>query len=496
MTPFANGWPLAHVMERFPDLHKAEFVVARDPPSILLPGGVQVEGLAARCTVVHEGGLNGVVHFVEVPQGDDAEGLWRLVSCDVGCSPREAWEAAEVIDQRQPGEDAPEAEAPKGNLFTRAHVQFSETELLEDPPPLKFIVWPYVPAETVSILAGPGGSNKTTLMLYAAVCRALKRQMFKGVLPEEGETVILTTEDQLSDYRRKLAALREYMGADFDAKLVAERLHFFDLSGAPVRLIAADRGEQFVPTAHVEWLVEALKAKAPRADWLIAETVSRLAGGVENNASHSILVEAMQRVCRTAHVASTLVTHVSQDAARNGTADAYSARGGSALGDNGRASMVLTRLNENNREEFAKGFELAPEDLQRTLVWTLPKANGVAPQPARLLWRETTKFGPVLNDAELVPLAAGSNKATMRPGRKPQRTFVEIKFAIIECIKNAAVPINMSGVVARIGGTRGQVLQAGRELIEGGFMLDGKLGLEVVRNYIEPIRTDSNLEPK
>lgn len=465
MTPFANGWPLAHVMERFHDLHKVD------------------EGLAARCPVVHEGGLEGVVHFAE------AEGLWRLAACDLGCTPQAIWSGAEPLDRPEPGEDR---EPPKGNIFTSAHVQFSEKELLEDPPPLKFIVWPYVPAETVSILAGPGGSNKTTLMLYAAVCRALKRQMFKGVLPEEGETVILTTEDQLSDYRRKLAALREYMGADFDAKLVAERLHFFDLSGTPIRLIAADRGEQFIPTAHVEWLIEALRAKAPRADWLIAETVSRLAGGVENNASHSILVEAMQRVCRTAHVASTLVTHVSQDAARNGTADAYSARGGSALGDNGRASMVLTRLNENNREEFAKGFELAPEDLQRTLVWTLPKANGVAPQPARLLWRETTKFGPVLNDAELVPLAAGHSRGVIRPGPKPKRTFPELKLAIIECIKNEMEPITMSGVAGRIGGTKSHVLEAGKELHAGGYIVDGERGLSVVRDYLEPIRTNSN----
>lgn len=411
-----------------------------------------------------------------------------LVACPAG---HDSVQINEDMEEMREAVEAEKPTEPDGNPFIASHSRFSAASLLADPPELKFVIWPFVPAETVSILSGPGGSNKTTLMVYAAVCRALKRQMFKGVLPEEGETVILTTEDRLDDYHRKLAALREYMGHEFDAELVSQRLHFMDMSGTPIRLITSDRGEQYVPTAHVELLAAALRAKAPKADWLIMETVSRLAGGVENNASHSILVEATQRVCRLAKFAATLVTHVSQEAARSGTADAYSARGGSALGDNGRASMVLTRMTATNRDEFAKGFTLSDEDMERTLIWALPKANGVPPQKPRLLWRQTTRFGPVLVDAELVPLEAGGSRAVVRPGPRPRRTFSEIKKAIIECIMLEELPISSNGVSARVGGTKSTVLEAIKELIRDGSLLDGERGLEVVRIQLEPISNRS-----
>jgi hypothetical protein len=277
---------------------------------------------------------------------------------------------------------------------------FTQEQLLGDPPPLRFILRPYIPEGVVFNLSGSGASLKTTLTVYIAVCRALGLPFFGGDKPAEGETVLFTTEDRRDDYLRKLAALRMELGDVFDVKRVAERVHLFDCSGMPVRMVAALHG-QYLPTGFADDLATVLKKKAPRADLIFMETVSRLAGGAETNESLSILVESGQLLCRRAGVSLGLVGHVSQDAGRNGTADQYAPRGGSAFGDNGRSTMVLTRLSESNRKLFVPNHEIAAADFERLLVLAHPKSNGAPAASPLILERGTTPYAPVLRLAEL-----------------------------------------------------------------------------------------------
>jgi RecA-family ATPase len=268
-----------------------------------------------------------------------------------------------------------------------------------DPPPPRFVLYPYIPVESVTVLAGPGASNKTTLTTYLAVCRALGLPFF-GLPVPEGKTAILTTEDSREDYLRKLAALRVELGDAFDAKRIAERVTLFDLPGHPVRLVEAERGT-YRPTAFADDLATVLHEKAPGADLLIMETVSRLAGGIETNESLSILVEATQRVCRLAGVATQLVAHVGQETARLGVADAYAPRGGSAMGDNGRSTMILTRITKANRKEYAPGIELTADDYERLRVLVHAKSNHARSAKPLLLECHATQHGPVLRAAML-----------------------------------------------------------------------------------------------
>jgi hypothetical protein len=317
-----------------------------------------------------------------------------------------------ALEPGDPGDPAaPEATGRQllaGNLH-----RFTVADLTSPPPRAEFILHPYIPAGTVTTLAGPGGSSKTTLLVYLAVCRALGHPFFGGTAPRRGRTAILTTEDTANDYRRKLAALRHEMGDAFDAAAVAENLILFDLAGVPVRLVESDRGG-FYPTQAADDLADVLREQAAGTDLVIMETVSRLAGGVENNESLSILVEAAQRVCRLASTAVVLVAHTSQEAARQGFTDAYTPRGGSALGDNGRSTMVLTRLNDRTARDLAPGADLPPDALERTLVLAHAKSNGAPAAPPLLLERGSTPFGPVLRQAIIRPKAVDPDEQIAR----------------------------------------------------------------------------------
>ena len=279
---------------------------------------------------------------------------------------------------------------------------FTPDDLTSPPPVQQFILYPYIPAGTVTTLAGPGGSSKTTLLTYLAVCRALGIPFFGQALPTRGRTAIFTTEDGKNDYHRKLAALRHELGDLFDPEAVSRNVALFDLPGVPVRLVESNRGN-FCPTALADDLAAVVLERLPGTDLIVMETVSRLAGGMETNESLSILVEAAQRLCKLARCAVLLVAHVSQEAGRQGFTDAYTARGGSALGDNGRSTIILTGLNENNRKLYAPDADLKKEDFKRLLVLAHPKCNYAPTADPILLQRAQTPFGPVLAPATLRP---------------------------------------------------------------------------------------------
>lgn len=303
-----------------------------------------------------------------------------------------------------PPRDPPKTEAPKAqrsNIFRDAFRRFTLDEVETDPPPQRYILRPYIPEGVVCAFSGAGASKKTTLMTYLAVCRAIGRQMFDGLTPEEGETAIVTTEDRLIDYRRKLANWRHRLGIEFNARKVQDRIHMCDLSGIPVRMVFSEYG-QYLPTTAPDDLAEALLEKAPNARLVIMETINRFTGGVETNDSLGTLVAAAERVCRLANVAVILVGHVSQDAALSGAAHAYISRGGTALVDNARSSMGLTKITAKNKAEFTPNLDSAA--IRDLLVLTHGKANGPMADPL-VLRSVITSHGVVLEAVKL-PTAA------------------------------------------------------------------------------------------
>jgi 5S rRNA maturation endonuclease (ribonuclease M5) len=288
--------------------------------------------------------------------------------------------------------------------------RFTVAQLADAPPPLEYILHPYIPKRKVVTLAGPGGSNKTTLLTYLAVCRALGLEFHGGSVPTRGKTAILTAEDGIEDYWRRLAALRHDLGDQFDAAAIADAIVVFDLAGEQVRLIEQDRG-MFSISPFVDHFAKVLRAEAKGADLVICETVSRLTGGIETNESLSVLVNAAEHVCKLADVTMLLVAHVSQEAGREGLADQYSARGGSALGDNGRSSLVLTALNEKNKKLYLPDADISLHEMRDLLLFRHPKSIG--PKADDMLFRRvSTPHGPVLHRA--VIRSKNENRAVLR----------------------------------------------------------------------------------
>jgi hypothetical protein len=210
--------------------------------------------------------------------------------------------------------------------------------------------------------------------------------MFLGRDTGEFETVIFTTEDGVDDYKRKLHAWKcAYPSAWRDAN---GRIHIVPLKGVPLALVDSSFGHADVPSGVVEALAGRTRELVPAGEVLIlVETVSRVSGGDETNAGAGTLVVALERLSMlTAGGTPVPVAHVGKENARQRQTDMYAARGGSALADNARSVLVLSRPPERVLEKHGLKQGNEPDDL---LVLAHAKHNRTPPEPDLLLRRKS-----------------------------------------------------------------------------------------------------------
>lgn len=282
------------------------------------------------------------------------------------------------------------------NPFAEDIRGFSIDELTTDPEPVRCI-WPGIPDEPGKVAAfiGSGGLGKSALTAGVSVHRALGLQ-FLGRPTKPGSTIIITKEDSRADYRRKLAALRVTLGAEFDAHKVAESVLLLDIVGDPSMLVASSHGgTASVNEKLVELWADAISATGTDADLIVLETASRLTPS-EDNTGMSALVSACELLGRLTHSSVILVHHTGKENARNGVADSYTGRGGSSLADNARAVMVLTAYPKDQKARDRLGVALPDEAADSALVLSVPKLNGAPPPPPLVIEKVSTPWALTL----------------------------------------------------------------------------------------------------
>lgn len=303
-----------------------------------------------------------------------------------------------AVDPAEEIDDYVETEKTLNQTVAEAWHTFTQRELETDPPPIAYVATPRIPERKTTVLSAAGGTGKTTLVIDIAYRRAVGEPFLDGSTLKPGETVILTGEDGVQDFWRKLQALR-LARKDFDAKAASSKIHILDVTGVPgVELVRTEFG-QHVVTSMPDVLGEIVTDKAPRTDWIVVETISRFGGGPETNESHAQMIKAADRICRLTGAATTLVGHVSQAAGRAGVTDQYAARGGTALIDNARSGLVMSPLTQENAAKYAPGSHLTDDELDRYVILTHPKSMGPKAPPVLLerCWNDAGAYFRLAN---------------------------------------------------------------------------------------------------
>ena len=205
------------------------------------------------------------------------------------------------------------------------------------------IVDQYLYADVAQLIA-PGGTGKTTLLLYEAACIALGRRLY-GSSVSAGRSLLVTAED---NRERLLARLREICAAmelgQADTRRVFESVLIWDVTGTGLKLASVSDGN-IRPTPLAEQIAGAYRD----ADLALIQFDPLVSFGASEQAvndNEQAIITAARAIVRELDCCVRFVHHTGKGNARAGAVDQYSGRGGSAMADGTRMTAVLQRLDD------------------------------------------------------------------------------------------------------------------------------------------------------
>jgi RecA-family ATPase len=259
-----------------------------------------------------------------------------------------------IEEERMMGDDteaiakerAEEALAERARKRLGSRTTTFTTEMVKrEPVPVRTLFGSYIVAGKVNVLGAAGGVGKTTLVAGLALAGATGKDFLEKPT-NPFSTVVVNTEEEDEDFQRRLHTWHELSGLETNG-----RIHHIDARGMQlVRLLAGRPQADFEAVEELAWQVRAL---VPDGDVLIPlETVSRLSGGQESNDGAIELVRALEHLAQKTKGGTPLpLAHVGKENARNRVVDQYATRNASALTDNARSFMLISRPPPAEAEE-------------------------------------------------------------------------------------------------------------------------------------------------
>jgi RecA-family ATPase len=265
-------------------------------------------------------------------------------------------------------------------------------------PEREFLVETLVPAKTVTIINGDGGTGKSLLTLQLGVAVATAGY-WCGHAVAGGSCLFLSAEDDEDELHRRLNDIIRGLGVDFDK--IAD-LHVRSLVGEDAVLAVADnKSNKMVPTKLFQMLDKAIAEMRPAL--VVLDTLADMFGGDEiNRAQARQFVGLLRGFCARYEVTIVLLAHPSL----SGMASGSGSSGSTAWSNSVRSRLYLDRLREGTEEPDA--------DLR---VLRTKKANyGKTGGEIKLRWVEGM-FKLDSGPDSLVAMAAQSSA---------ERTFLEL----------------------------------------------------------------------
>ncbi len=221
-------------------------------------------------------------------------------------------------------------------------------------PERRWAIYPYLPAETVTMLTSSGGFGKTFTMLLLSVCKALGLSHFGNQPCEPGRAVILSAEDDLAEMQSRLQRVLRYLvdqcNVQIDFKLLHANLHIVDLTGIGASNMMT-RAQQL--GAKETDLPLHIAQQIGAADLITVDTLSRFNGASENdNQAGAVFISALEIIAKRTGAAVLVLSHTGKQQAREGVIDQYVSRGASAYSDNSRSGMTLVSPDEKSMKAF------------------------------------------------------------------------------------------------------------------------------------------------
>ncbi|OOZ34958.1 AAA family ATPase [Solemya velesiana gill symbiont] len=251
----------------------------------------------------------------------------------------------------------------------------------------KCIVENHTYADVAQLIA-PGGTGKTTIILYELIRIALGRDVWGCKVVNPGWSLIVTAEDQREQL---LARMREILGAmnlipDERQKAVSS-IRIWDVTGEHCKLVfVADGMVQLTNLA--DRIIEAHKDNPP-AVIVFDPLVSFGASEQRVNDNEQALVTAARRIVRALDCCVRYVHHTGKGNAREKALDQYAGRSGSAMADGTRMTFVLHPWEEGDQLKPPPGCR--PDRNSSITVLARPKLSYSRPNLPNI-WIKRTGY--------------------------------------------------------------------------------------------------------
>lgn len=198
----------------------------------------------------------------------------------------------------------------------------------------------------VTVLAGPGGAGKSSLMLGWAIAAGLGETFGTFVPKEASRVLVYNVEDDKIEQRRRLsAALRTFGRVPLD---IAGKI----LRAGPTGLGTLIEHDQQLGRLHETPALKELEAalRTMKPDIVILDPLAELHNGEENdNTVLRLVIARMRQIARDHNCAIGLLHHTR----KGGTAgDVDAVRGASALVAAGRAAFTVFPMSPEEAEEL------------------------------------------------------------------------------------------------------------------------------------------------
>ncbi len=269
-----------------------------------------------------------------------------------------------------------------------------------------WIVPRYLMRGAVTLVAGPGGAGKSTLM--NAWCCALALGQAYGGFEPASEFVVMNynVEDDLEEQRRRLSASLRSFNAE--PRHVAQRIIRCGPNGVGTLLERDLLQGTMANTAAFVALEAMIEAEKP--DVVMLDPLVELHTADENdNTALRMVIAHMRSIARRHNIAVVIIHHMRKGAIA-GEADGI--RGGGAIVGAVRAAYTVMPMTE------AEAEELGLPDSQRASLFRVDSAKGNYAPPRAAAWHELQEYH--LDNGETIAAAICWEPPAVRGGPAPE----------------------------------------------------------------------------
>jgi RecA-family ATPase len=213
----------------------------------------------------------------------------------------------------------------------------------KDVPARQEFVEGLIPARTVTMLGGDGGTGKSLIAAQLATCPLTGATWLGRVVFEEGPVIFLSAEDELDELHRRFASIAEHQGSKFES---LSGLHLLPLVGVDALLAVSTPAGTLEPTALFHAIEGQIRKICPRL--VVLDNLSDVFGGDENSRVQARqFVTMLRRWCAKYDLTLVLLAHPSLSGMTSGSGTS----GSTAWNNSVRSRLYLERVKKGAEED-------------------------------------------------------------------------------------------------------------------------------------------------